>query len=302
MTRTLMAQAPRSRFYISRRLRLHYVEWGEREAPPLVLVHGGLDHCRSWDWLAERLADGFRVLAPDLAGHGDSDHAIGGFYALTDFVADLVELFEEAGLQRAALLGHSMGGGVSSLFAGAFPERIARLVLIEGLRPVMPPPESAAERLRSWTEQTRSLSQRQPKAYESIEAACGRMREANPRLSATQARHLTEYGMRRDPDGLWRWKYDNFVRSRSPARLTVAETASLWGRIDSPVLLIGGADSGRPDPTRNGWIELFANARSVIAPDAGHWVHHDQLDLVARLVRRFLEAPIAALAPNQPFS
>ena len=279
---------PSSRFYHARRLRLHYVDWGNERASPLVLVHGGLDHCRSWDWVAQAFCADYHVLSLDLAGHGDSDHAVGGCYALTDFVLDVAEFFRELNLQDARVIGHSMGGGICSLFAGTFPDRLRRLVLVEGLRPAMLSPEPAHDRIRSWIEQTAAIARRSPKPYLSIDQAAMRMREANPALSAAQARHLTEHGLKQGDDGLWRWKYDNFIRSRSPARLSGDEVQALWRRISCQTLLIGGELSGRPDPSKNGWLSQFANARSVLVPGAGHWVHHDKLDDFLALTRPFL--------------
>jgi pimeloyl-ACP methyl ester carboxylesterase len=279
---------PVSQFYQSRRLRLHYVRWGDEAAPPLILVHGGLDHCRSWDWVARAFQADFQVIAVDLAGHGDSDHAIGGCYALTDFIFDLVELYRDLGFERASVIGHSMGGGVCSLFAGAFPEHLDRLILIEGLRPALLWPEAPHERIRLWVDQTVALSRRAPRAYESTDQATARMREVNPVLTLEQARHLTRYGLRRGEDGLWRWKYDNFIRSRSPARLPREDVEILWRRISCPTLLIGGDASGRPDPSKNGWLSMFQNATSVLVAGAGHWVHHDRLDEFLALARPFL--------------
>lgn len=281
---------PRSGFYASRRLKLHYVEWGQGNGPPLLLVHGGLDHCRSWDWTAQALREDYHVMALDLAGHGDSDHAIGSSYDLTDFVLDIAEFLRERGLERASLIGHSMGGGVSSLFAGTFPHRVDKLVLIEGLKPVMAVMPPADERIRRWVERSIELSQRSPRRYSSPEAAERRMREANPNLTQEQARHLTLHGLARCEDGSWRWKYDNFIRLRGPARLSPAEVSRLWNRITSPVLLLAGAESGRPDPAENGWLSLFQNAKSVILPGAGHWLHHDRLNEFLALVRPFLAA------------
>jgi pimeloyl-ACP methyl ester carboxylesterase len=293
---------PESRFYAARRLRLHFVDWGNPDSPPLVLVHGGLDHCRSWDWVAEAFRKDFHVFAVDLAGHGDSDHAVGGSYALTDFVFDLSEFFDAVGISRASLIGHSMGGGVCSLFAGAFPERIDRLILIEGLRPAMASLDPVDERIRKYVEDTHNLSRRAPRSYASVEEAMRRMMHAHPALSGAQAAHLTAHGLKRDDDGSWRWKYDNFIRTRSPSRLSRTEVEALWRRIDSPVLLIGGGESGRPDPSKNGWLDLFRSANSVLVPNAGHWVHHEALDQFLDLAGAFLRARSTSLSPDLPAS
>src|ERR1043165_4643327 len=118
---------PDDRFYESQGLRLHYADWGNETAPPLILVHGGRDHCRSWDALARALQPQFHVVAPDLRGHGDSEWTKGGSYSLSDYVYDLTRLMGVLGLREAAFVGHSMGGMVCLVLAGTFPERVTRL-------------------------------------------------------------------------------------------------------------------------------------------------------------------------------
>src|SRR5512145_1756287 len=103
-------ESPRSRFLTSQRLRLHFVDWGNEAAPTLVLVHGGRDHARSFDDVARALCHSWHVVAPDLRGHGDSDWAVGGSYAMAELVADLAALVDELGAEPVVLLGHSLGG------------------------------------------------------------------------------------------------------------------------------------------------------------------------------------------------
>src|SRR5512138_486408 len=107
---------PTSHFYVSQRLRLHYVDWGNHGAPAIVLVHGGRDHARNWDWVARALRDDWHVIAPDLRGHGDSAWAIGGMYAIADFVLDLANLLALLGPEPVVLVGHSLGGAVSLMY------------------------------------------------------------------------------------------------------------------------------------------------------------------------------------------
>ena len=97
-----MASGPTSNSFVSQRLKLHYVDWGNEEAPPLLLVHGGRDHCRNWDWVAEKLRDRWHVIAPDLRGHGDSAWAPDGNYEMGAFVYDLAQLFDEVSFEAAA--------------------------------------------------------------------------------------------------------------------------------------------------------------------------------------------------------
>ncbi|MEE8230582.1 MAG: alpha/beta hydrolase, partial [Qipengyuania citrea] len=109
---------PTSQTFISQRLRLHYLDWGNRGKPPLVLVHGGRDHARSWDWVAEQLREDWHVVALDHRGHGDSDWVSDGNYSANDMVYDLAQLIHQLGVGPVTIVSHSMGGNVSLRYAG----------------------------------------------------------------------------------------------------------------------------------------------------------------------------------------
>ena len=284
---------PTSHFYVSQRLRLHYADWGNESAPTAVLVHGGRDHARNWDWVARELRHEWHVVAPDLRGHGDSAWAIGGMYAIADFVLDLANLIEALGPEPVVLIGHSLGGAVSLMYTGIYPERVRKLVAIEGLGPPPAmleklrgrPPEA---RMREWIAQMRQLGARQPRRYATFEAASARMRAENSFLSDEQARHLTIHSVNRNEDGTWSWKFDNYVRTFAPYRFDVDDMRALWSRITCPTLLVRGSDSWASDPVKDGRIAPFQDARLVTIPGAGHWVHHDQLEAFVGAVREFL--------------
>lgn len=284
---------PSSSFFFSQRLKLHYVDWGNEDKLPLVLVHGGRDHARNWDWVARELREDFHVIVPDLRGHGDSSWAIGGNYALTDFVLDLTNLLDALELFPVTIIGHSLGGAIALQYTGVNPERVRKLVAIEGLGP---PPEMIArmrgkpswDRMQSWISDMRELASRQPRRYPTREAAAARMREVNAFLSEEQARHLTIHGVNRNEDGTFSWKFDNYVRANTPYRFDAEDMRALWGRIECPTLLVRGGDSWASDPEKDGRIEPFRHARAVTIPGAGHWVHHDRLDEFLRVVREFL--------------
>ena len=124
---------PTDCFYESQGLRLHYADWGNEAAPPLILVHGGRDHCRSWDAVALALRTHFHVMAPDLRGHGNSDWAKGSSYSLSDYVYDLTRLLRAASVHQAAIVGHSMGGMIALMYAGAYPDQVSRLAVLDGV-------------------------------------------------------------------------------------------------------------------------------------------------------------------------
>ena len=114
------------------------------------------------------------------------------------------------------------------------------------------------------------------------------MRDANPRLTAEQAVHLTRSGVIRDEDGTYAWKFDNFVRAVSPYLFNLDDAREIWSHVTCPVLLVRGDESWAPDPEADGRASAFHNAEVLTIEGAGHWVHHDQLDVFLRGVRRFL--------------
>jgi pimeloyl-ACP methyl ester carboxylesterase len=285
-----MPGGPTSHYFYSQRLKLHYVDWGAPEQPPLLLVHGGRDHCRNWDWVAADLSRDFHVIVPDLRGHGDSAWAVGSTYSMIDYVLDLTALVKTLELGTVSIIGHSLGGSVSLQYAGVYPDRVSRLVAIEGLGP--PPgltkPTAAQARMLQWVREMQALARRHPHAYASIDDAVARMREANPRLTPDQARHLTVNGVLRREDGTYVWKFDNFVRAVSPYLFNLDEAREIWGHITCPVLLVRGTESWAPDPKVDGRGKAFRAAQMLDVEGAGHWVHHDQPAVFLRAVRAFL--------------
>ena len=283
---------PTSHYFHAQRLKLHYVDWGNEALPLAVLVHGGRDHARNWDWVALELRQHFHVVAPDLRGHGDSDWAIGGSYSMIDYVLDLAQLMSAIGTAPATFIGHSLGGGVVLQYAGVFPERVRAVIAIEGLGP--PPAmiqESAADqRMRNWIEVMQALARRKVREYPTLDNALARMREANPHLRVDQARHLTIHGVRRNENGTYSWKFDNYVHATSPYLFNLKDASEIWGRIASPCLLIRGDESPwAGEPERDGRLGAFRAAQSVVIRGAGHWVHHDRLTEFLGAVRGFLK-------------
>jgi pimeloyl-ACP methyl ester carboxylesterase len=286
---------PTSRFYISQRMRLHYVEWGDLDAPPLMLIHGGRDHCRNWDWVATDMAKDYHVVAPDLRGHGDSQWMIGGGYRMTDYVYDIAQLFFHLGLEKAPIIGHSLGGAITLHFAGAFPEKVERLIAIEGLgwspeRLKERAKTTTQEAMRKWVEETRGIAGRTARRYPSIDEAAARMHEANSHLSKEQAWHLTVHGVNQNEDGTYSWKFDNYGRINSPFGLEPEQVRDFWRSISCPVLLMRGAESWASDPVEDGRLQYFQNARVESFERAGHWVHHDRLDAFLPMTKDFLKA------------
>lgn len=287
------ANSPTSHFFTSLRTRLHYVDWGNHSAPTLILVHGALDHARSWDWTARALARDYHVVALDLRGHGDSAWSAEGAYLIADFVYDLAQLVDQFGRDKVNLIGHSLGGSLVLRYAGLFPDRVERLVAIEGLG--MSPQgirEKAArpapDRWREWIKQRRASARRTTRHYPTLEAAVARMRERNDHLSVEQALHLTAHGVNRNEDGSYGWKFDPYLRNPAPQDMADDELPDFWRRISCPVLLCLGLDSWASNPVKDGRAAHFQDARLVEFAHAGHWLHHDQFDSFLAELRAFL--------------
>jgi pimeloyl-ACP methyl ester carboxylesterase len=288
-----MEAGPTSRTYFSQRLRMHYVDWGNPEAPPLILLHGGRDHCRNWDWVAADLRRDYHVIAPDLRGHGDSAWSAAGHYTMANYIYDLAQLIHQQNLAPVTIIAHSLGGNIALRYAGIYPENVDRLVAIEGLGPgpgqdVVSDKKPIAERMRYWIEATRGLSGRQPRRYPTVEAAYARMQEENKHLTPEQARHLTQHAVNQNEDGTYSWKFDHYVRLWPPYDMARQAIADLWGSVACKTLLVYGKESWATNPAEDGRLAYFKNARVLGVDKAGHWVHHDQLPFFLSEVRAFL--------------
>lgn len=275
-------KGPTSNTYISQRLRLHYVDWGNEDAPPLLLLHGGHDHCRSWDWIAKELSKDWHVVCPDLRGHGDSQWSPDGDYSRSAFVYDLAQFIHQKKLAPLKIMCHSFGGIISLCYAGAFPETVSGILNIEGLgysdeyqqlRDQRPIDES----LRTWIEEKRAVSARIPRRYKTLDEALQRMQEQNSYLSDKQARHLTKHGSIQNEDGTYSWKFDNYLHAAPALTYSQAQLELLFSNIACPVSIFWGTDSFLPIPDENGWaLSALKSPSLTIYENAGHWLHHDQ--------------------------
>jgi pimeloyl-ACP methyl ester carboxylesterase len=284
---------PSQNFYVSQRLGLHYLSWGDPAAPPVILVHGGRDHARAWDDVARVLAADRHVIVPDLRGHGDSQWADAGGYTMPCFLYDLAELIHQLGLAQVSLIGHSLGGNIALRTAGLYPEKVRRVISIEGLGPSPAMAQQIAAtpietRLRGWIDEQRRLAARKPRSYATFEDALARMQAQNPHLAAEQALHLTRHGVRQADDGSYVWKFDPYLRSWPPVDLARDDIRALWGRITCPVLLVYGSASWASNPGTDGRATHFRNPTVATVEGAGHWLHHDRLESFLELTQNFL--------------
>lgn len=281
---------PISHFFYSHRLKLQFWDWGTEGKPTLILVHGGLDHARNWDWVARDLCRDYHVYALDLRGHGNSQQAPGATYSVAEHLLDLSALLDVIDDYPIYLIGHSLGGVIVMIYSGVFPERVKKVVSIEGLGP--PPThkvhDPASIRLRRWIHEIRDLEKREARSYPNLDAAVRRMQEANPHLSDEVARNLTLHGTNWNSDGTLSWKFDNFVRPFPPTGHQRGDVQEIFGQITCPILLFWGLESWAKDPEEDGRTAPLKSYKLIRVPNAGHWVHHDQLELFLRETRRFL--------------
>jgi len=286
---------PVSHYYYSDRLKLQFWDWGQDRAEdghglsPLLLVHGGLDHARNWDWVARSLRRHFHVYAMDLRGHGNSAWAPGAIYTLAEHVLDISTLIDVLSTGPVHLIGHSLGGILTLLYAGLYPDRVRKVIAIEGLG--LPAShrihKPAPERMRHWIASVRKIEHREPHNYPNLDAAVARMKEANPHLSDQVARHLTLHGTNWNADGSLSWKFDNYVRCFAPYA-HMEDQRAIYAEIACPVLLVWGRESWMPDPDTEDRASVIRNRQVLKVDGAGHWVHHDRLDLFLEASKRFL--------------
>ena len=288
-------QIARSRFIDLEGGRRHLLEWGEPGAPVVVLLHGMRDHAHSWSWVAQSLADRYRIIAPDLRGHGDSDWSRDRDYTLPSYVRDLAEIVEASGLADINIVGHSLGGQIALRFAASFPERIRSQVLIEGvelplIRQERQEPTPYPKRVRDWLEHSRSRREWKPRFYSTIALAERRMREAHPNIDQATLAFLTRTGITEEPGKGWRWKYDDACRYRPPEDQRGQDLDELLEAITSPSILAYGDESWISPPPDSRLAHLREH-RVVRFANASHWLHHQRREQFCALLDRFFPEP-----------
>jgi len=255
----------------------------------LLLLHGFLDAASTWDLVAEPLASaGFEVIAPDLRGFGSSGRVPeGGHYHFADYIADMDDLVRSLDRPWLAIVGHSMGGGVATLFAGARPERVQKLVVMEGLGPMSEPPDLAVDRVRRWLADRLRVS-RTPRPLASMDDALDRLAATHPRVDREILRTRAERLVRKEGD-LITWAWDPLHRTTSPTPFRTDLYRSFLKEITCPTLFVSGGPFGWHPPDEEERLAAFADLRRVELTDAGHMMHWTAPDAVAAAIVAFID-------------
>lgn len=288
-----------------RDLRIQVRAWGDAsqatpERPPLVLLHGWMDVGASFQFMVDALTEPRYVLAPDWRGFGGSDAPPGAdSYWFPDYLADLDALLDALlPGQTIDLLGHSMGGNVAMLYAGVRPQRVRRLVNLEGFGLPATKPEHAPRRYAAWLDELKQPQRLRD--YASLDEVAARLRSNNPRLSAARAAWLAPHWARLDAaSGRWVIQGDPAHKRTNPVLYRVEEALACWARIEAPVLWVEGRQtdvskfwgSRYPRAEFDERLKVVKQVEQVVIEDAGHMLHHDQPEQLAAHLERFLSAP-----------
>jgi pimeloyl-ACP methyl ester carboxylesterase len=289
-------KASRSEFITVRGLRYHIRHWGNPDAPLLFMVHGWMDVSASFQFVVDHLERDWHVIAPDWRGFGLTENSGSDSYWFADYLGDLDAILSHYAPEQAVnLLGHSMGANVATLYAGIRHERVAKLINLEGFGMPVTRPEQAPRRYEKWLEELAVPSPLRPYASQAEVAA--RLQKTNPRLSNARAAFLSGHWAAQQDDGSWRILGDAAHKQSSPLLYQVDEAMACWQRITAPVLWVeaaqtdvwrwmGPKEQARVEIDRR--IAFLPSVQTAMIDQAGHMLHHDQPEQLARLVEDFL--------------
>lgn len=291
----------RSEFVPIRQLRYHVRQWGtpSPDMPPLVLVHGWMDVAASFQFVVDALQRNHWVIAPDWRGFGLTETPATDNFWFPDYLADLDFLLDHyAGDQPVHLVGHSMGGHIATLYAGVRPERVRRLVNLEGFGMPDARPAQAPTRYAQWIDELKGLQRGDMdlKPYDSLEAVAQRLIKTNPRLSTDKAHWLAQHWARVNEQGEWRILGHAGHKVINAQLFRLQEVQAIYQRINAPTLCVVASSDSLGQWWKGKYtldefkqrIAVVAQLRHAVIEDAGHMLHHDQPEALARLIEDFL--------------
>ncbi len=296
----------RSEFVPIRSLSYHVRIWGgpipPSALPPLVLVHGWMDVAASYQFMVDALSDAFSagrtIIAPDWRGFGRTNGSADNYW-LPDYLADLDFLLDHyVKDQKIDLVGHSMGGNVAMIYAGVRPERIRRLVNLEGFGMAPTKPAQAPTRYAKWMDELKNLHKGELdlKPYDDVSGVARRLMKTNPRLDEDKANWLASHWAAPNAEGKWLILGEPGHKVINANIYQVPETLAVYQRITAPVLAVEASDDSLEKWNQGSYtladyherLKMVADARVARIEDAGHMLHHDQPEALAALIEGFL--------------
>ncbi len=292
-------RASRTECITIRGLSCHVRHWGEPRFPKLFLFHGWMDVSASYQFMVDALKQDWHVIAPDWRGYGQSARATGHpgteSYWFPDYLADLeavLDHYQPDG--QVNLVGHSMGANVVGLYAGIRPQRVRRIVSLEGFGLVAAQATQAPKRYARWLDELKHPPVL--RTYATQEDVVARLQKTNPRLSDARAAFLAAHWSQKTADGEWEILADPAHRIVNPVLYRLDEVTAVWALATAPILHVEAYDSetlkrlagDMPVDAFKTRFKAFADFREVIIDDAGHMLHHDQPERVAALVEAFM--------------
>ena len=291
----------RSEFVPIRNLSYHVLVWGTptEAKTPLVLLHGWMDVAASYQFVIDAFSEEHYIIAPDWRGYGKTSGGGADNFWFPDYLADLDFLLDHYAPKRSVnLVGHSMGGNVAMHYGGVRPERIRRLINLEGFGMAASKPDEAPQRYARWMDELKKLhlGQMDLHPYPTIAGVSRRLMKTNPRLSSDKADWLARHWARESPDGLWRIQGQPGHKVVSASLPRLEEAMALYSRLSMPVLSVEAEESSldtwwKGQYTLNEYHERLRAIPQVEIKrvvEAGHMLHHDQPEVLADVIERFM--------------
>jgi pimeloyl-ACP methyl ester carboxylesterase len=294
-------RSPRSEYVPIRNLKYHVLVWGEPGPGkvPLVMVHGWMDVAASYQFVVDAFAQDHYVIAPDWRGYGLTQSPDADNYWFPDYLADLDFLLDHYSPDAPVhLVGHSMGGNVAMLYAGSRPQRVRRLVNLEGFGMPATHPAQAPKRYAHWMDELKRFHRGELdlKRYESVAGVAIRLMKTNKRLTQDKADWLARHWAKPDPDGMWRILGDPAHKIVNAQLYRVDEVIEIYRSITAPTLDVRSSE----DNLSHWWkgkytlaeyhkrVGAVISLHDAVVEDAGHMLHHDQPEKLATLLEEFI--------------
>ena len=277
------AHTPQDKYLDVGGLRLHYLDWGNPDAQPLVLLHGFTGHAHTWDTFAAAMCARFHVLALDQRGHGDSGWAKDGAYTADDHAADIYAWHTQLGLGPVLLVGLSMGGRNAMAYTAQHPETVKKLVIVDIGPDINPRGAARVSRMAAAA----------PEEFNVPEEAVDYLKQTLTHPSEAALRHRVAHGLKQLPNGTYTWKYDKALRDQR--RQGTTPQVNLWPavqQINLPTLILRGADSDIfTTETAQRMQTCIPGSQFVEIPRAGHSIPADAPEAFEQAMRAFIDTP-----------